>query len=409
MDIESGRAVSRRGAPGATRSFSKPRSTSTPAKKKAGNIEMRSLLGSSNSSAKGGANDKSSKPHNDLAAASATASSAAAAEAAKFADSWLGTMIKLKAKEARANAYNLRANFKSKKGGGFHVQVPKRMMFYTVLVFLIGPMMLFIYKEGHIHDHDPAYHNVNNNNNLNSHGSTGLDATSEHSNHNNINNIHSNNNNNNGQHKNRAGHHAPIQQLLAGGMALDNQENKAEASSPPGGSASNPLDPPGEHHQGKSASVESEVSEFKVGNATVTLAANIGGVGEAGPDHDPSGLSAMAEEEQRAPDSQSAAGQTEELPQELVLETGGEATPGEEQQEEHENEESIENRADPQADLDNPPVQDSPGAGFVPDVKPLDSQEHEEQEGVDANALPNDADAGAGTDHEGGEEGARER
>ena len=76
--------------------------------------------------------------------------------ARQFADSWLGSMIKLRAKQAEKHAYNLRANLKSKKG--FHVQIPKRMLFYTILIFLVLPLILFMYKENHIHDHDPAYH-----------------------------------------------------------------------------------------------------------------------------------------------------------------------------------------------------------------------------------------------------------
>ena len=161
----------------------------------------------------------------------------------------------MKAKEAEKHAYNLRANLKSKKG--FHVQVPKRMLFYTILVFLIGPIVLFLYKENHIHDHDPAYNHVKghgdnkdalqhnphdtvHNSNNSAHHNNGHSQQPNHAMRG-----HANNNNNLNHNKHHApGHHAPLSQLLAGGMAL-NHSNSAAPTLPgqhpvlPAGSSEN--------------------------------------------------------------------------------------------------------------------------------------------------------------------------
>jgi len=163
-------AVSRRGAPVSGASSLQTTSTTSPpqnrpskpvsptsaaataaAKKKSNKksedgIEMRPLLSATRSGV-----------GSDLTggASGATTSAAALPHKGSNLDSWFGAMLKLKAKQAKEHTYNLRANFKSKKG--FHVQVPKKMLFYTVLVFLVLPLFLFLYKENHIHDHDPAY------------------------------------------------------------------------------------------------------------------------------------------------------------------------------------------------------------------------------------------------------------
>jgi hypothetical protein len=66
-------------------------------------------------------------------------------------------MLKVRAKQAGRHGYNLRANMSSKKG--FQVQVPKRILFYTGLVFLVLPLVLFFREEKHIHNNgDLAQH-----------------------------------------------------------------------------------------------------------------------------------------------------------------------------------------------------------------------------------------------------------
>lgn len=151
---------------------------------------------------------------------------AATVEAAKFAESWLGGMFKVQAKQAGKQVYNLRANFRNRKKG-FHVQVPKRMLFYTVLVFFIAPLVLFFYKENHIHDHDPAYHHVKKSHSEDKVAQHNLKETSDIND--NVNNIHHRQPNRTIEHSNNnklkhhgASHHTPLKQLLAGGMALSN-------------------------------------------------------------------------------------------------------------------------------------------------------------------------------------------
>lgn len=347
---------------------------------------MRSLLGSSG---KGSTHDKTSKPsHNDASGASVTASSAA--EAAKFTDSWLGTMIKLKAKEARANAYNLRANFKSKKG--FQVQVPKRMMFYTALVFLIGPMILFIYKEGHIHDHDPSYHHLKNNNNDNndknlvSHGSTAIDGALEHGN-----TIH-----NNGQHKNRAGHHVPLKQLLAGGMAIDQNENSAIAASSPPDAASQNLVPSGEQ-QGDAVPIPLTAVETKAENITDTITAT-GGASQEDPAV-PASSSVVGEQVLEASDGQAVASQETESPQGETGAIDGN-TVAEGQNEEQPVQQQQKPGSEAQEVAGNSILQDLPGAGFVSEAEPTDSQQQDV-------AAQQNADDGSNNDQEDNKEGAR--
>jgi hypothetical protein len=123
-----------------------------PKKRVEDHIEMRPLLFGASASEETG----TSKP------TSGTSSSPGNNSAQQFADTWLGGYVKLKAKQAEKHVYSLRASLKSKKG--FHVQMPKRMLFYTVLVFFVLPLILFIIEEifiievTHTHDHDPALH-----------------------------------------------------------------------------------------------------------------------------------------------------------------------------------------------------------------------------------------------------------
>jgi hypothetical protein len=218
-------------------------------------IEMRPLLFGAATSEEG-------------VAAKPTTSSASPAHhsAQQFADTWLGGYVKLKAKQAEKHVYNLRASLKSKKG--FHVQIPKRMLFYSVLVFLVLPLTLFIIKETHIHDNDPAFHmhkfrEGGNDTNRTHYRPEGGPQSNKHS-------------NPIGHPNKRQKYHPSLQQLLAGGLphdlevnqlasqraGYDAKANNKSAATAEGGDESVPLQAdPGSEGQGMEDATKTEGEE----------------------------------------------------------------------------------------------------------------------------------------------------
>ncbi|CAB9515073.1 expressed unknown protein [Seminavis robusta] len=216
-------------------------------------IEMRPLLFKGGVSTINSEESTSPTAHN--------ASSPVQISAKQFADSWLGNYVKLKAKQAEKHAYNFKASLKSKKG--FHVQVPKRMLFYTSLVFLFFPLVLFMYKENHIHDNDPAFQ-AHKRTELHSHGSN---WTSNH-NHTGVllrkrqDRQGSSNNKNTNNHQVRGRNHPSLQQLLAGGLPTNTTSKSRSAPGPEKKSQDTNVEV-------REAAVKLETSEKLVSNATL--------------------------------------------------------------------------------------------------------------------------------------------
>ena len=54
--------------------------------------------------------------------------------------------------------YNVRDHSDASAKRKFRVRVPTRLLRYVVLVFLIGPLVVFVHREGHIHDNSSENH-----------------------------------------------------------------------------------------------------------------------------------------------------------------------------------------------------------------------------------------------------------
>jgi len=240
MDVE--RAVSRRGA-GPAHNAAVVSGTST---KNNSQVQRHHSLRSkkrddddeNDDDAKGGGGHIEMRP---LLNTGGAVNTAAGEEMAKFADSFFGSAV---IKDSKKHFFNVRAKVKARVKKGFHVQLPKRTLYAIAMVFLVGPLVLFGYRENHIHDHDPAYHHYTR------HGpQNGSKADHSHPDvttgvheraYDDSNTLHSNNRNKHhhvtnhtarSHHKalprkfHAADEHAPIQQLLAGGIHLSNNTN----------------------------------------------------------------------------------------------------------------------------------------------------------------------------------------
>lgn len=166
------KAVARRPAPSSGNAMGHSNNAKNISSNSSKNISSKSQIGPLSSLHSSKANSKAKEKREDDedlearpllsggdASGAESAATVTAGQAAKFADTWMGTMLKVKAKQAGKHIYNLRANMASKKG--FHVQVPKRMLFYTTLVFLVLPLLLFFREEKHIHHKDGIAHHEN--------------------------------------------------------------------------------------------------------------------------------------------------------------------------------------------------------------------------------------------------------
>ena len=96
-------AVSIPAAPASGRAVSPPMGRGGSHKKREDHIEMRPLL-------RGATSEESTSP------ISASSNVTSPKNLQSFADSWLGSYVKLKTKEAEKHAYNIKARWKSKKG-----------------------------------------------------------------------------------------------------------------------------------------------------------------------------------------------------------------------------------------------------------------------------------------------------
>jgi hypothetical protein len=72
------------------------------------------------------------------------------------------TFTNRKRETARPKSHHQHHHHHHHGGGGgagaWHVKMPKQILVYTLAVFLVGPLVLFFWKETHLHGHDHHHH-----------------------------------------------------------------------------------------------------------------------------------------------------------------------------------------------------------------------------------------------------------